>query len=136
MCRLERVLWDFSSRRSGESAPGGQTASPGALWRRAALELRRSWRALAQAPLWGEAGRGTASTSRSCPSPSRPKVPSGGCRKVRRGNGVLEGPGKSSGAQIGRPCCGIRGLGLNLKVGRFWTRSVWRLLILLLTQDV
>ncbi|KAJ1104087.1 hypothetical protein NDU88_001502 [Pleurodeles waltl] len=92
MGQPECVVGDFPSRRSGESARGRQTASPGALWRRAALELRCSRRAIAQAPLRGEAGRGRASTSRSCLSPSLPKVPLGGCRKVKRGNGVLEGP--------------------------------------------
>ncbi|KAJ1092897.1 hypothetical protein NDU88_006007 [Pleurodeles waltl] len=102
MCWPECIVGDFPSRRSGESARGRQTASPGALWRQAALELRRSRRAIAQAPIWGEAGRGRASTSGSWLSPSRPKVPLGGYRKVRRGNGVLEGPGKSSGAQLGQ----------------------------------
>ncbi|KAJ1174961.1 hypothetical protein NDU88_000252 [Pleurodeles waltl] len=102
MCRLLRVAGDFPSRRSGESAQGRQTASPGALWRQAALELRCLRRATAQAPLWEEASRGRASTSSFWLSPSRPKVPLGSGRKVRRGSGVLEGPGKSSGAQLGR----------------------------------
>ncbi|KAJ1107164.1 hypothetical protein NDU88_004557 [Pleurodeles waltl] len=89
MCRLERGDCDFPSRRSGKSAQARQTASPGSPWRRSALELRRSRRAIAHAPLRGEAGRGRASTSRSWLSPSRLKVPLGGCRKARKGNGVL-----------------------------------------------
>ncbi|KAJ1100739.1 hypothetical protein NDU88_005820 [Pleurodeles waltl] len=96
MCRPDLDDFDFPSRRSGESAQAHQIASPGALWRRAALELRRLRRAIAQTPLWGEAGR--ASTG--------PKAPLGGCRKERRGNGVLEGPEKSSGAQLGWPLLG------------------------------
>ncbi|KAJ1186793.1 hypothetical protein NDU88_003573 [Pleurodeles waltl] len=43
MCQLDLADCDFPSHRSGESARARQIASPpGPLWRRAALELRRS----------------------------------------------------------------------------------------------
>ncbi|KAJ1205333.1 hypothetical protein NDU88_000768 [Pleurodeles waltl] len=103
MCRTDLADFDLTSRRSGEPARARQIASPGALWRREALEMRHSPRAIAQAPFRGEAGRGRASTGKSWLSPGHPKAPLGGCRRVRRWNGVLEGPGKSSGAQLGRP---------------------------------
>ncbi|KAJ1109717.1 hypothetical protein NDU88_007077 [Pleurodeles waltl] len=91
-------------------------SSPGALWwNRAALELQRSWRAMAQAPLCGEAGMGRASTGKGWLSPGRLKAPPGSCKMVRRESGAPEGPGKFSWGQQGRPCCGIRGVGLNNK---------------------
>ncbi|KAJ1216949.1 hypothetical protein NDU88_004547 [Pleurodeles waltl] len=77
--------------------------SPGALWDRAALELRHSRRTVAQAPLWGKAGRGRACTGKGSLSPGRLKVLPGGCRKVRSESGALEGPGKLSWGQQGRP---------------------------------
>ncbi|KAJ1114661.1 hypothetical protein NDU88_002896 [Pleurodeles waltl] len=101
MCRPDFL--DLLIRGSSELALTQLSGSSGALWKRAALELLCSRRAIAQAPLWGEAGRGRASTGKNWLSPGRPKARPGGCRKVRSGSGALEGPGKSSWAQQGQP---------------------------------
>ncbi|KAJ1153516.1 hypothetical protein NDU88_006275 [Pleurodeles waltl] len=103
MCRPDLANAAPPERKCGELTSARQILSPGAVWRRAALEMWRSRRAIAQAPLRGEAGRGRASTSEGWLSPGRSKAPLVGSKKVRRGNGVLEGSGKFPGAQPGRP---------------------------------
>ncbi|KAJ1195282.1 hypothetical protein NDU88_004563 [Pleurodeles waltl] len=101
MCRLELQELPRSREPRGGSNTG--FGSPGALWDRAALELRRSQRTVAQVPLRGEAGRGRVSTGKGWLSPERLKAHPGGCRKVRSESGASEGPVKLSGGQQGRP---------------------------------
>ncbi|KAJ1134869.1 hypothetical protein NDU88_001315 [Pleurodeles waltl] len=75
MCRLELQEFPRSCEPRGGSNIG--FGSPGALWDRAALELRRSQRAVAQALLRGKADRGRANTGEGWLSPGRLKAQEG-----------------------------------------------------------
>ncbi|KAJ1181390.1 hypothetical protein NDU88_006597 [Pleurodeles waltl] len=79
MCRHE--FQEVLRPRELQGGSNNGFCTPGALWwNRAALELRRYRRAVAQAPLCGEAGRGRASTSKGWFSPDLPKASARRCK--------------------------------------------------------